>query len=133
LQFMGFMTGWNQPGPLSPTVSALVASGLTSWATFLPSFVLIFMGAPYIERLSAMPRVGAALAAITAAVVGIIGTLALLLARVVFFPGGLQHTPPWAPIAIAIASWWLLERTRLGLPWVLALAATTGLLASLAG
>jgi chromate transporter len=133
LQFMGFMTGWNQPGALSPMTSALVASGLTTWATFLPSFVLILMGAPFIEKLSRLPRVSAALAAITAAVVGIIGTLAVLLARVVLFPDGLQHEPAWAPIAIAVVSWWLLERTRLGLPWVLALAAATGLLASLAG
>jgi chromate transporter len=133
LQFMGFMTGWNQPGALSSTGSALLASLLASWATFLPSFVLIFIGAPYIERLSRMPRVSSALAAITAAVVGIIATLALLLARVVFFPHGLGHGPAWAAVAIAAASWWLLERTRLGLPWVLALAATVGLLANLAG
>src|SRR4030095_4342457 len=96
LQFMGFMAGWNQPGALTPVASALFAGLLTAWATFLPSFIFIFIGAPYIERLARWPRVNSALAAITAAVVGIIATLAALLARVVLFPAGLGHAPSWA-------------------------------------
>jgi chromate transporter len=86
LQFMGFMAGWNQPSPLPPEAAAVLAALLASWATFLPSFVFILVGAPYVERISAEPRVASALAAITAAVVGIIGTLAVLFARVVLLP-----------------------------------------------
>jgi len=70
-------------------------------ATFLPSFVFIFLGAPYVERITRAPRISAALAAITAAVVGIIATLALLLARVVLVPDGWQGGISWAALAIA--------------------------------
>ena len=133
LQFMGYMTGWNQPGALTAPLSALLAGMLAAWATFLPSFVFIFLGAPYIERLSRMPKVSGALAAITAAVVGIIATLAVLLARVVLWPNGLQHAPDWIALAIGAVSWWLLERTRLPLPWVLVLAAGAGLSANVVG
>jgi chromate transporter len=127
LQFMGFMAGWNQPGPLSPTSAAVLAALLASWATFLPSFVFIFLGAPYVERVTRAPRVAAALAAITAAVVGIIATLALLFARVVLLPEGFTGPVGWAALAIAAAAWWSLERARLGLHWVLAGAALAGL------
>ena len=68
--------------------AAVLAALLASWATFLPSFVFIFLGAPYVERITSEPRAAAALSAITAAVVGIIATLAVLLGRVVLFPGG---------------------------------------------
>jgi chromate transporter len=128
LQFMGFMAGWNQPAPLGAEAAAVLAALLASWATFLPSFVFIFLGAPYVERITAEPRIGGALAAITAAVVGIIGTLALLFARVVLFPDGVSAGPDWRPTAIAVAVWVALTRTRIDLPWILAAAAAAGLL-----
>jgi chromate transporter len=103
---------------------------LASWATFLPSFVFILVGAPYVERISAEPRVASALAAITAAVVGIIGTLAVLFARVVLLPRGFGGGPDWVAVAIAGAVWLLSQRTRLDLPWILAGAAVAGLLAN---
>jgi len=127
LQFMGFMAGWNQPGPLSPASAAILAALLASWATFLPSFVFIFLGAPHVERVMRAPRIAAALAAITAAVVGIIATLALLFARVVLLPEGFTGPVGWAALGIAVAAWWSLERARLGLHWVLAGAALAGL------
>jgi chromate transporter len=130
LQFMGFMVGWNQPSPLAPEAAAVLAAFLASWATFLPSFVFILVGAPYVERISSQPRVASALAAITAAVVGIIGTLAVLFARVVLLPQGFDGGPDWVAIAIAGAVWLLSQRTRLDLPWILAGAAVAGLLAS---
>ena len=128
LQFMGFMTGWNQPTPLSPGIAAVLAALLTAWATFLPSFVFIFLGAPHVEQLTHEPRISGALAAITAAVVGIIATLALLLARVVLFPAGFAAGPHWPSVVIAVAAGVLLARSRVGLPWVLAAAAAAGLL-----
>jgi len=133
LQFMGFMAGWNQPGPLGAATAATLAALLTAWATFLPSFLFIFLGAPYVERATHAPRLAAALAGVTAAVVGIIGTLALLLARVVIVPNGLAGGVGWVPLAIAVGVGWLLARTRLGLHWILAGAAAAGLVAGLAG
>ena len=133
LQFMGFMAGWNQPDPLAAAAAAILAALLASWATFLPSFVFIFLGAPYVERLTRMPRVAAALAAITAAVVGIIATLLLLLARVVLLPGGLAGGVHWAVLELAVGVWLLLERSRLELHWVLALAALAGFVLQAAG
>jgi len=127
LQFMGFMAGWNQPGDLSPLGSALLAGALASWATFLPSFMFILLGAPHVERLTRNARVEAALGAITAAVVGVIATLALLLAQVVLFPDGWRATPDWNAVLIALGAWWLLERTRWPLGPVLLAAAASGL------
>jgi chromate transporter len=127
LQFMGFMAGWNQPGPLDPTTAAILAALLASWATFLPSFVFIFVGAPYVDRVMRTPRIAAALAAITAAVVGIIATLVLLLARVVMLPDGLSGGVGWTALAIAVAVWWMLERMQFDLHWVLPAAALAGL------
>jgi len=133
LQFMGFMAGWNNPSPFAATPAALFAALLASWATFLPSFVLIFLGAPYVERIAGRPRAAAALAAITAAVVGIIATLALLLARVVFLPRGLGAAPSWASIVIAAVALVLLLRTRPGLQWVLVIAVIAGLIVQALG
>jgi chromate transporter len=133
LQFMGFMAAWNQPAPLAPGAAALLAALLVSWATFLPSFLFIFLGAPYVESISREPRIAAALAAITAAVVGIIATLAVLLARVVVFPAGLAGPPGWAALSIAAATWFALRNAKIGLPWILVGAALAGLAAQAAG
>jgi len=132
LQFMGFMAGWNHGAPLPAPVSALLAALLSCWATFLPSFVFIFLGAPYVERIAHEPRLAGALAAVTAAVVGIIATLALMIARLVLLPQGADGSVD--PVALAIASGvLLLLRSRLGLPWILALAAGAGLACQLLG
>jgi len=128
LQFMGFMAGWNQPGPLSPLGSALLAGALATWATFLPSFLFILLGAPYVERLTRNARIEGALGAITAAVVGVIATLVLLLAQVVLFPDGWRASPDWNAVLLALAAWFLLERARWPLGPVLLAAAASGLL-----
>jgi chromate transporter len=127
LQFMGFMAGWNQPGPLAPEAAAVLAGLLASWATFLPSFVFIFLGAPHLERVTREPRIAAALSAITAAVVGIIATLGLLFARVVVVPEGFAGGVRWTALALAAALWLVLARGRLELHWVLLVAALAGL------
>jgi chromate transporter len=94
--------------------------------------VLIFLGAPYVERIAHEPRLAGALAAVTAAVVGIIATLALMIARLVLLPQGAAGSVD--PVALAIASGvLLLLRSRLGLPWILALAAGAGLACQLLG
>jgi chromate transporter len=126
LQFIGFMAGWNQAGAADPAATATIAALLTSWATFLPSFVFILVGAPYVERLAANLRLAGALAGITAAVVGVIGSLAVVFGRNVLFPAG-PSAPDWGAIAIAVAALVLLERSRLDALWVIAAGAAAGL------
>lgn len=99
LEFVGFVGGWQNPDLASPLASALLGAGVTLWATFLPSFLFVLACAPWIERLGAMPRVSAALAAVTAAIVGVIAQLAL------WFGGELlgDASPARATFAVAIA------------------------------
>jgi chromate transporter len=77
VQFVGFMAAFRHPGTLSPALAGTLGGLLAAWATFIPSFVWIFMGAPYIESVRNNKALGAALAAITAAVVGVILNLAI--------------------------------------------------------
>lgn len=86
LQFVGFMTGWNNPQLANQTLSAVVSGLLTTYATFLPSFLFIFAGAPYIEKLRGNRKINAALSGVTAAVVGVILNLALTFGWTVVFP-----------------------------------------------
>jgi chromate transporter len=77
VQFVGFMAAFRQPGTLSPALAGTLGGLVAQWATFVPSFVWIFMGAPYIEALRNNKALSAALGAITAAVVGVILNLAI--------------------------------------------------------
>jgi len=86
LQFVGFMTGWNNPSLANQTSSAIVSGLLTTYATFLPSFFFIFAGAPYIEKLRHNEKLNHALSGVTAAVVGVILNLAVMFGAVVIFP-----------------------------------------------
>lgn len=86
LQFVGFVAGWNQPGNLSPLVSASLGAFVTTWTTFIPCFLWVFLGAPYIERLRDNHRLAAALSTVTAAVVGVILNLAVWFGLHVIFP-----------------------------------------------
>lgn len=88
LQFVGFMTGWNQPGALNQNFSAVLSALLTTYVTFLPSFFFIFAGAPYIEKLRHNQNLTAALSGVTAAVVGVILNLAIMFGLTVIFPAG---------------------------------------------
>ncbi|OLP61242.1 chromate transporter [Xaviernesmea oryzae] len=77
LQFVGFLGAYRQPGAMAPLEAATLGAVLTTWVTFLPCFLFIFLGAPFIERLRGNHSLSAALSAITAAVVGVIANLAL--------------------------------------------------------
>ncbi|MGE9266766.1 MAG: chromate efflux transporter [Verrucomicrobiales bacterium] len=77
LQFVGFLAGFGQAGSLAPWLMGLIAAFLASWATFVPGYLFIFAGAPLIEKTREMPRLAHALAAVRAAVVGVILNLAL--------------------------------------------------------
>jgi chromate transporter len=125
--FVGFMGGWSSPllgGPASWPVA--LAGGLTAvWFTFLPSFGFILAGAPLVEASRGDLRLGAPLTAITAAVVGVIASLAVFFAGPAFWPEGVFQ--PGAALLAALA---LLLQLRFGwgvLPLIGA-AAAAGLL-----
>jgi chromate transporter len=75
-QFVGFMGAFRQATGLSPMVAGTLGGILTTWVTFVPCFLWIFLGAPFVERLRGNEALSAALAAITAAIVGVILNLA---------------------------------------------------------
>jgi len=77
LQFVGFMAAYHHSGGLSPMLAGTLGGLLATWVTFTPCFLWIFLGAPFVETLRANKAVGAALAAVTAAVVGVILNLAV--------------------------------------------------------
>jgi len=87
LQFVGFLGAWNHPGNLPPLVSATLGALVTTWTTFVPCFLWVFLGAPYIEKLRDVKLLTAALSTVTAAVVGVILNLAVWFGLHVIFPG----------------------------------------------
>ncbi len=80
LQFVGFLGAYRNPGDLDPWVAATIGALLTTWVTFVPAFLLVFLGAPYVERLRHNRSVADALSGVTAAVVGVIANLGLFFA-----------------------------------------------------
>jgi chromate transporter len=86
-QFVGFLGGWNHPGPLPPIAAATLGALVTTWTTFTPCFLWIFLGGPYIEKLRGNEALTTALSAVTAAVVGVVLNLAVWFGLHVIFPG----------------------------------------------
>ena len=84
-QFVGFMGAYRDPGPLNPLLAGTLGGLLTTWVTFVPCFLWIFLGAPFMETMRTNKALSAALAAITAAVVGVILNLAVWFALHVLF------------------------------------------------
>jgi chromate transporter len=84
-QFVGFLAAWREPGALPPLAAATLGGLLTTWVTFVPCFLWIFFGAPFVETLRSNKALSAALGAITAAVVGVILNLAVWFALHVLF------------------------------------------------
>ena len=80
VQFVAFVGAYRHPGSLDPWVAAVLAALLTTWVTFVPCFLFILLGAPYVERLRGNHGLASALTGITAAVVGVIANLALYFA-----------------------------------------------------
>ncbi|GMN04293.1 chromate efflux transporter [Erythrobacter sp. MTPC3] len=103
-QFVGYLAAFRAPEPFTPFVAGLLGAGLTTWVTFAPCFLWIFALAPWIERLGNATRLKGGLAAITAAVVGVIANLSAWFALHVIFTavgetraGPLRlYTPEWA-------------------------------------
>jgi chromate transporter len=84
-QFVGFMAAYRDSGALNPIVAGTLGGLLTTWVTFMPCFLWIFLGAPFIEALRGNKALGGALTAITAAVVGVILNLAIWFALHTWF------------------------------------------------
>jgi chromate transporter len=144
VQFVGFMGAYRQPGTLSPLLAGILGSVLTTWVTFVPSFIWIFLGAPYIEALRGNRSLTTALSAITAAVVGVILNLAIwfslhtLFGQVnEFYLSALRlHLPVWttlnvASLAIALAAFAALFKFRQNMLVTAGSSALAGLVYSL--
>ena len=93
VEFVGFLAAWREAGGLDPLVAGLLGAGLTLWVTFAPCFLFIFAGAPHVERLRGRPGLQAALAGVTAAVVGVIANLSAWFALNVLFAEGARWEP----------------------------------------
>ena len=99
VQFVGFVGAWQHPEGLSPVVAATLGALVTTWATFTPCFLWVFLGAPHIEQLRGNEKLASALSTITAAIVGVILNLAVWFALRVFFPQ--TGVIDWFAIAVA--------------------------------
>ncbi len=100
VQFVAFVGAYRDPGSLDPWVAALIASLLTTWVTFVPCFVFVFVGAPYVERLRGNHALSAALTGIMAAVVGVIANLAVYFAMHTLFRD--VSTLTWGPVQLQV-------------------------------
>ena len=138
-QFVAFLAALRAPGALDPWLSATLGAAMATWATFAPSFLWIFAGAPFVEALRRSRRLAGALAGVTAAVVGVIGFVALWFAMNVLFaevvqvsagpfrwwsvaPGSLDP----AAAALVAAAMLLVFRLRRGVTATVAMVAATG-------
>lgn len=146
VQFVGFMGAYRNPGMLDPMLAGVLGAALTTWVTFVPCFLWIFLGAPYIEALRGNKALSAALGGITAAVVGVILNLAIWFALHVLFgevntvnAGVLRlYVPVWDTLdigALALASAALVAVLRFGVGMIptLAVASIAGIAIFYAG
>jgi chromate transporter len=128
LQFVGFLGGWNQPGTLPPLGAATLGAAITTWCTFVPCFLFIFLGGPHIEQLRGVKLISCALSAVTAAVVGVILNLAVWFGLHALFPGGTRID--LFACALALAAFAVLQRFKAPLLVVVLASALLGLLKS---
>lgn len=124
LQFVGFLGGWNHPEPFTPLSAALLGAGISTWTTFVPSFVFIFVAAPWIERTQSHPYLAGALTVITSAVVGVMLNLA------VWFSWNVLHSKPGVfdlySLLASVIFFLLLQTRRVDVFPLIALAAVAG-------
>jgi chromate transporter len=141
VQFVGFLGAYRHPGGLDPWASAILGSLVATWVTYVPCFLWILLGAPYIEALRGRRALSTALAGITAAVVGVILNLAVWFSLHVLFGqvdelrwSGLRLLVPawstveWPAVVLAAGAFLALFRFRLGMMKTLAASAAAGML-----
>ncbi|MCB4812072.1 chromate efflux transporter [Methylovorus menthalis] len=114
--FVGFVGGWVSEvfGAGATVASAFVAAGIVTFFTFLPSFVFILLGGPFIETTHGKLKFTAPLSAITAAVVGVIVNLAVFFAYHVMWPQGLEAAVDWVAVMLALAAVIAIFRFKVG-------------------
>ncbi|MGE3314993.1 MAG: chromate efflux transporter [Planctomycetaceae bacterium] len=100
VQFVGFLGAFRSPDPFEPMAAGVLGSLITTWVTYVPCFLWIFLGAPYVERLRERPSLTGALSAITAAVVGVILNLSIWFALRVLF--GTVNELDWLGMRISL-------------------------------
>jgi chromate transporter len=145
-QFVGFLAAHRNPGNLAPLSAAVLGAVLTTWVTFVPSFLWIFAGAPYVERLRDRPRLTGALSTITAAVVGVILNLGVWFGVYTLF-GEVEESISFGArllvpdlgtidgfgVVVAIGAWIALTRLQQRILTVVGFAAAAGILVTVLG
>ncbi|MCA1616678.1 MAG: chromate transporter [Acidobacteria bacterium] len=128
LTFVGFMAGWNNPQGMSPAMSGVVGALVTTYVTFLPCFLFIFLGAPYIEKLRGNENLTGALTGVTAAVVGVVLNLALVFGAAVIWPRGWAGGADWFSALLSAAAFVALYRFKADVLTVVLAGGAVGLL-----
>lgn len=130
-QYVGFFGAYNDPGSFSPVLYGTLGALLTTYVTFLPCFLFIFLLAPYIELLSNNIRLRAALIGVTAAVVGVIANLAVFFATQVLFPSvessGIGGLDVFA-VVVAVTSFFVLQRFKTPIYLIVPVGAVVGMI-----
>jgi chromate transporter len=126
LQFVGFLGAWNHPGNLPPLVSATLGALVTTWTTFVPCFLWVFLGAPYIEKLRDVKLLTAALSTVTAAVVGVILNLAVWFGLRVILPA--NGTVDWFALVVCALAFIAMLRYKIDIIPVVLASGLLGLL-----
>ena len=124
LQFVGFLAAWNQPQPFSPLVAGTLGAAITTWTTFVPSFLWILLGAPHVERLRHQARMRTLLSAFSAATVGTMLYFLGTLARDVLLPA--HQEVNLFGLGVAVLSWVMLSRAGWSIPRLVVAAAGAG-------
>jgi chromate transporter len=127
LQFVGFMAGWNNPQGMSQTWSAVTGALVTTYCTFLPCFIFIFLGAPYIEVLRGNKNLTGALTGVTASVVGVVLNLALVFGAAVIWPHGFTGGADCFAALMSVAAFIALYRFKADVLWVVLAGGLIGL------
>ncbi|HET6343094.1 MAG TPA: chromate transporter, partial [Gemmatimonadota bacterium] len=130
VQFVGFVAAWGRPEGLDPTTSGVVGALVTTWVTFLPSLVFVLLGAPHIEVLRGNRLLDGALTGVTAAVVGVILYLAVLLGGTTLRGAG-GGPPDGFAIALMGIAFIVLARDQVSVPVLVLAGGLAGLLRSL--
>lgn len=122
LTFVGYLGGITQAAPWPPLAIGIAGAAMTTWATFVPSFIFILFAAPYVNRLAQSPRAQTTLETLGAAVIGVIANLAA------WFGAGLfaEAQPIMLNLTICLVSLWLLIKRRWTIPAVVGLIAAAG-------
>jgi chromate transporter len=127
-QYVGFIGAWNDPGPYAPLLYGTLGAAITTYATFLPCFLFIFLLAPYIELLANNRRLQAALVGVTAAVVGVVANLAVYFATQVLFPDGVSVAGlDVFALVVAVASFVALQRLKVPIYAMVPIGAIVGM------